>query len=68
MINGEAKIFYIENLERKAIIESEEQDMVFRPHTVLPALLSIADYSADPNAGPNRMLCSYYSKNSLRVE
>lgn len=68
LINGEAKIFYIENLERKSIIESEEMDMVFRPHTVLPALLSISDYSADANAGPNRMLCSYYSKNSLRVE
>lgn len=68
LVSGDAEIYYSEYLERKKIIESETMDMVFRPYSVRPMLLSISDYSENANAGPNVMLARYYSKYSLRVE
>ncbi len=62
---GEAYNYYHEYLDRVAICESDEADVVVRPYVFKPWLLCLGDLSEDPNYEPNKFMADFFGKNSI---
>lgn len=62
---GEANNYYNEYLNRVAICEGEEKDVVVSPYVFKPWLLCLGDLSDDPEYGPNQFMASYFGKDSI---
>lgn len=63
--SGEAYNYYSEYLERVAICESDEPNVVVRPFGYTPWLLCPGDLSEDANAEPNMYMAKYFGKESI---
>lgn len=62
---GEALNYYNEYLNRVAICEGEEKDVVVSPFVYKPWVLCLGDLSEDPNYEPNRFMATYFGKDSI---
>lgn len=62
---GEAYNYYHEYLQRVAICESPEEDVVVSPYVFKPWLLCLGDLSEAPDYEPNRFMAEYFGKNSI---
>ena len=67
-IKGDGKQYDKEYMERLAVLEDESiTDVVFKPYTVEPKLVFIADGTEDPEFVNNREWADFYGKNSLVI-
>lgn len=67
-IKGEGRQYDREYMERLAVLEDENvTDVVFKPYTVEPELVFIADGTEDPEFVNNREWADFYGKNSLVI-
>ena len=64
---GQAEQCHSEYLERLALLEGPEKDVVFDPYTVLPWFFGWKDLEQNPDAEQNRFMARYYGKNSVRI-
>lgn len=64
---NEAPMFYAEYMERKAILESEEQDVVLKSFVNRPWLLYVDDITEDASDWRNTSVKEWYHKNSVRL-
>ncbi len=62
---GEANNYYNEYLNRVAICEGEDKDVVVSPYVYKPWLLCLGDLSEDPEYEPNRFMAAYFGKDSI---
>ena len=62
---GEAYNYYHEYLDRVAVCESRETDVIVRPYVFKPWLLCLGDLSEDPNYEPNKFMADFFGKNSI---
>ncbi len=62
---GEAHNYYNEYLNRVAICEGEEKDVVVSPFVYKPWVLCLGDLSEDPGYEPNRFMATYFGKDSI---
>ncbi len=62
---GEAYNYYREYLDRVAICENDEADVVVRPYVFKPWLLCPGDLTEDPAYEPNKYMADYFNKNSI---
>ena len=62
---GEANNYYNEYLNRVAVCEGEEKDVVVSPYVYKPWLLCLGDLSEDPEYEPNRFMAAYFGKDSI---
>ena len=62
---GEAHNYYNEYLNRVAICEGEEKDVVVSPFVYKPWVLCLGDLSEDPNYEPNHFMATYFGKDSI---
>ena len=65
LMNGEAKIWHAENLERERILAESGPEVGLPAHSVKPMLLMTKDYSPDPNVEPNTFMAPYYGKEKI---
>lgn len=69
LLNGEAKAFYTEMLERDQLCRSsEERDIVLSPLSAAPYVLAYMDITEDPNDWKNLCMAQYYEKNSITLQ
>lgn len=66
--SNEAPLFYAEYMERKAILEGEEQDLVLKPFVNRPWLLYVDDITEDASDWRNVGVKEWYHKNSVRLQ
>lgn len=64
---NEAPMFYAEYMERRAILEGEEQDIILQPYVNRPWLLYVDDIKEDPSDWRNMGVREWYGKNSVRL-
>lgn len=70
IINGDAKYYETQYEERVQIINSEVQDMVFKPYDVPESLnyvLYLGDLNSDPEFFSNQSFAAFYHKKSVYV-
>lgn len=69
LVNGEAKIFYEESMERYAIyIDDSNEDVTVEPYSALPELFNLTDLSTDPQNWLNCSVAGYFGKKSVRLQ
>ncbi len=69
VVNGNAKTFYNENVERLAVLKDDSvKDVVLKPYSVRPEIIAFDDATSDPNEWINYYLAKYYEKNSVVVK
>lgn len=67
LINGDAKTYYAEAMERYGqYIDEEITDVVVEPFSARPALFDFEDLSVDPQNWLNGAVAGYYHKTSVR--
>ena len=62
---GEAYNYYHEYIQRVALCEGPEENVVVPPYVYKPWLLCLGDLSEDPAYEPNRFMAEYFGKNSI---
>jgi len=65
LLNGEAKIWHAENLERERILAESGPEVGIPAHSVIPMLLQTKDYSPNPDVEPNTFIAPYYGKEKI---
>lgn len=66
--SGQAYNFRAQYMERTALLESDQTDLVLEPYRFKPWFLCIGDLSDNPDSEENRSLASWYGKNSIIVK
>jgi hypothetical protein len=68
LVNGEAKTFYAEAMERHDIYTDEDiTDVELAPYSAKPALFSFEDLSEEPGYWTNLAVTQYYHKAYVRI-
>lgn len=68
LVNGEAKTFYAEAMERHRLYTDDTvTDVEVRPYSVRPALFDFQDLSEDAGNWLNLAVARYYHKDSVKV-
>lgn len=69
IVDGSAKIYRQENLERLEILRDDSiKDVELKDHSVHPEMLFYWDITPDPDEWVNYATAKYYNKNSLRLK
>lgn len=68
LINGDAKTYYAEAMERhEAYVDGSVRDVVLEPFSAKPALFAFDDLSTDSGYWLNLAVTEYYHKDSVRL-
>lgn len=69
LVNGDARIFYNESMERyAAYLDESKEDVTVEPYSSVPALFNLTDLSTDPQNWLNCAVADYFGKKSVMMQ